>query len=66
MITSASFSSGRSYLLCFAEDLSLWPRCLAWHDWLPGLGDTSFGSNWAESVYEVATDRLDGIWSPSP
>ena len=56
-------------------DSSLWPRCLLWHGWLPGLSGIGGSDPWATSFGEGACGELErclgaypvdcsGYWTP--
>ena len=35
------------FLTLLCKDRTLWPRCLLWHGWLPGLSSRTVGTPWA-------------------
>ena len=50
-------------------DRSTWPRCLAWHGWLPALSPRRFGSPWAVATtdwIDAALETALGVYPVHP
>ena len=45
---------------------SNWPRCLLWHDWLPGLGLCGERDPWAASLGQLASCELERCLGAHP
>ena len=57
------------FLPLMSCDRSTWPRCLAWHGWLPALSPRRFGSPWAVATtdwVDVALETALGFYPVHP
>ena len=44
-----------------SNDRTMWPRCLLWHGWLPGLSTAGLRDPWAAYLGQLAHRSLEQV-----